>query len=205
MTFLCEAILNFSVSENLDNAFGAFTVIPGGTLVQQQAAQYPFANQHVAANATIFDPLQVSLIWDTPMRGPHAWTRKFATIGNVQAALTRHNNGGGTYAVVTPSFIYTDMIMKGMTNSSRGSNPIPQNAWRFDFEKPLIRIQDLLAAQSVMMAKLTGGLVTDGSWSGVQAGLNLSHSLSQMMEASVAPIPSAIGPIGIGVGGEYAI
>ena len=162
-------------SEDLDQAFGAFTVIPGGTLVNQTAATYPWANQHVAANATIFEPLTVSLIWDTPMRGEGAWGRKFATITNVQSRLTAHNNGGGTYTVVTPSFIYQNLILKGMTDSSRGSNPVPQNAWRFDFEKPLVRIEDLRAAQSLMMSKLTKGLPTNGYWTGSD---NLSNQAS---------------------------
>ena len=137
-----------TVIRDLDNAFGAFTVIPGGTLVNQVAAEYPWANQHVAANATIFEPLTVSLIWDTPMRGEGAWGRKYATITNVQSRLTEHNNNGGTYTVVTPSYIYENLILKSMADASRGTTPIPQNAWRFDFEKPLVRIVDLLNAQS---------------------------------------------------------
>ena len=43
-----------SAQINLDDAFGAFTVLPGGTLAKQEVAQYPFANQMVAGNATIF-------------------------------------------------------------------------------------------------------------------------------------------------------
>jgi hypothetical protein len=184
-----------SVSIDLDNAFGFFTIMPQGTLIQQSPAQYPFANQKVASNATIFEPLTVSLLWDVPMKTPGAWSKKFATITNLQARLTFHNNNGGTYAVVTPSGIYTDLILTGLTDASRGTGPMPQNAWKWDFQKPMVRISDLIAAQSVMMAKLTKGLQTDGSWSGTAVGLNLGASLTQMMERSVLTMPSAMGTL----------
>lgn len=188
---------------NLDNAFGAFTVLPGGTLVKQDPATFPFANQQVAANATIFDPLNVSLVWDTPMRGLNAWAAKFAIMGNVQARLTAHNNNGGTYTVVTPAYIYQNMLLTNLSDASRGGQPIPQNAWRFDFCKPLIRIQDLMEAQSALMQKLTGGLPTDGSWSGPIASVDLGGFLASMMDASMqpSPMPSASGT-GIGFAGN---
>jgi len=182
---------------NLDDAFGAFTVLPGGTLIRQEAATNPFANQHVASNATIFDPLNVSLVWDTPMRGLNAWNRKYAVMQNVQARLYAHNNGGGTFTVVTPAYIYTNMILEDLSDASRGGQPIPQNAWRFNFTKPLITLADLSAAQSALMAKLTAGLPTDGAWTGPSAGINLGAQLAQMMDVSMvpAPMPSAIGTL----------
>ena len=45
---------------------------------------------------------------------------KFAIITNVQSRLTSHNNDGGTYTVMTPSFIYQNLILTGMTDASRG-------------------------------------------------------------------------------------
>jgi hypothetical protein len=186
-----------SAARNLDHAFGTFTIMPQGTAIRQTVAEYPFANQHVAANATIFQPLQVSLLWDTPMKTPDAWTKKFTTMTNLVARLTYHCNNGGTYAVVTPSFIYTDLILTNMADIARAASPLPQNAWRFDFEKPMIRISDLIAAQSALMAKLTKGLQTDGSWTGTQVGLNLGVALTQMMERSPTLIPAALIPPGV--------
>jgi hypothetical protein len=170
-----------SASQSLDDAFGAFQVLPGGSLVKQEVAQYPFANQWIAGNATIFQPLELSLIWDTPMRGGNAWATRLSNITNLQARLTYHNNSGGTFTIVTPSFIYTNMIMTGMTDASRPQNPVPQNAWRFDFIKPLIMLSDAAAAQSALMAKLTAGVTTDGSWSGVQAGQGLPTQMPQFL------------------------
>jgi hypothetical protein len=178
---------------DLDDAFGAFQVMPGGSLIKQEVAQYPFANQYVAGNATIFSPLEVSLIWDTPMRGAGAWANRMGVIGMLQAWLYNHNNSGGTFTVVTPSFIYEDMLLTSLTDSSRGQNPIPQNAWRWDFTKPMIRIRDLTLAQSALMSKLTAGTQTDGSWSGYLAGVNVQAQLPQFTVPGTMALPTGQG------------
>jgi hypothetical protein len=192
---------------DLDNAFGAFNVMPGGTLVAQTVAKYPFANQAYAANAIIRDPLHVSLIWDTPMRGSNAWGQKLTIMQTVKARLDAHNNAGGTYVVATPSYIYDNLIMIGLSDASRGSSQLPQNAWRFDFERPLVTLQDLHAAQSALMSKITNGVITDGSLSGAGAGLGSITSQPQMGSGPSAAPPSmtALGvpsgrPSGPGVG-----
>jgi hypothetical protein len=161
--------LPFDIGD-LDDAFGAFNVLPGGTLVSQQIAKYPFANQSVAANATIREPLTLSVIMDAPMRGPNAWIMKQMIMTALKATLDNHNNLGGTYVVVTPAFMYTDLIMVSMTDNSRGNNSLPQNAWRFDFEKPLVSLADLQGAQNQLMSKLTNQTPTPGNLSGPQPG-----------------------------------
>jgi hypothetical protein len=153
-------------------------------------AKYPFANQSYAANAILRDPLHVSLIWDTPMRGPSAWGKKLTVMQAVKQRLDTHNNNGGTYIVVTPAYVYDNMVMNALTDSSRGSSNLPQNAWRFDFERPLVTLQDLRAAQSALMSKLTNGVVTDGAWSGPGVGLGSITSQPQMSSGPNAPIPS---------------
>jgi hypothetical protein len=147
---------------DLDNAFAAFNVLPGGQLILQQIGQYPFANQSVAANAVVREPLNLSVIMDTPMRGKNPWTQKQITFTALKAALEQHNNKGGLYIVATPAYIYENLIMTSLTDSSRANNTLPQNAWRFDFEKPLVALTELQGALSQLTAKITNGLVTDG-------------------------------------------
>jgi hypothetical protein len=168
---------------DLDDAFGAFNVLPGGTLVNQQIAKYPFANQSVAANATIREPLTISVIMDAPMRGRNAWQVKNTIMSALKATLDRHNNLGGTYTVVTPAYMYTDLIMVSLTDNSRGSNSLPQNAWRFDFEKPLVALADLQGAQNQLMQKITNGTPTDAHQSGPQVGT--TTSLPQLQPSPV--------------------
>jgi hypothetical protein len=162
--------LPFDIGD-LDDAFGAFNVLAGGTLISQTIAKYPFANQNVAANATIVEPLTLSLIMDAPMRTPQAFAYKQMMMTGLQQTLANHNNGGGTYTVMTPAFMYQNLILVSLTDNSRSNNSLPQNAWRFDFEKPLIALEDLQGAQNLLMSKASGGLVTDGNQSGPQPGL----------------------------------
>jgi len=167
--------LPYSPSD-LDDAFGAFNVLPGGTLVQQTIAKYPFANQFVAANATIREPLTISVIMDAPARGKNALVTKQAIMTSLKATLDNHNAAGGTYTVVTPGYVYMDLIMTSLTDNSRGNNSLPQNAWRFDFEKPLVSLTELQNAQNLLMSKITNGLPTDGSQTGPQPGASAAQS-----------------------------
>ena len=179
---------------DLDDAFGAFNVLPGGTLVNQQIAKYPFANQSVAANATIREPLTLSVIMDAPMRGPNAWLIKQAIMTSLKFTLDAHNNAGGTYIVMTPAYMYDNLIMVSMTDNSRSNNSLPQNAWRFDFERPLVALADLQNAQNQLMSKITGGAqITDPSQSGIQQGSTSPQSTLSSNPASLAYSNPALG------------
>jgi hypothetical protein len=161
---------------DLDSAFGHFNVLPGGTLVTQQIAKYPFANQWVAANAVIREPLTLSVIMDSPMRPPSnnpfmdVWQYKQSVFTALKATLDRHNNIGGTYTVATPAFMYENLVMLSMTDNSRGNNSLPQNAWRFDFEKPLITLTDLQGAQNQLMSAMSRATPNTGQVTGQQPG-----------------------------------
>jgi len=173
--------LPFDIGD-LDSAFGAFNVLPGGTLVSQTIAKYPFANQTVAANAVIREPLTLSVIMDAPMRPPsnqpfiNVWALKQSVFSALKATLDGHNDAGGTYTVATPAFMYDNLIMVSLTDNSRGNNSLPQNAWRFDFERPLVALAELQGAQNQYMQKVTNGLPWNGVTSGVAPGLQSGQS-----------------------------
>jgi hypothetical protein len=162
---------------DLDNAFGAFTVLPGGTLVSQQVGKYPFANQFVAANATIREPLTVSLVMDAPWRGPNAYANKFAVMTALKMTLDAHNNLGGTYTVCTPAYMYTNMLLTNFGDASRSQSPVPQNSWRWDFERPLVALEELQMAyaNNLLMAKLANGLPTAPVVTGIQIGIGVGQ------------------------------
>ena len=172
--------------DDLDDAFGAFNVLPGGTLVNQQIAKYPFANQNVAANATIREPLTLSVIMDAPMRGPNAWFVKQMVMTALKFTLDTHNNAGGTYTVITPAYMYDNMIMTSLTDNSRGNNSLPQNAWRFDFERPLVALSDLAGAQNQLMSKISSQVPsgipgeTSINQSGIQVGSETGQATLQL-------------------------
>lgn len=147
---------------DLDDAFGAFNVLPGGTLINQSIGKYPFAEQSVAANAVIREPLTISVIMDAPMRGANAWAIKMAVMTALKATLDSHNRSGGTYTVVTPAYQYDNLIMTSLTDNSRGNNPLPQNAWRFDFERPLVALQELQQAFNQFTQKISNQVPPGG-------------------------------------------
>jgi hypothetical protein len=151
-------LLNGNENFALEDAFGIFQPAAGGTLIEQIIAQYPFANLNVAANAIIRNPLNVSMIMLTPMKQVSSWAVKQLTMSSLKATLDSHNNSGGTYTVCTPAFIYTDMLMVGVTDVSTAQSPLPQNAWRWDFTRPLVTLADAAGAMNNLMSQINSGI-----------------------------------------------
>jgi hypothetical protein len=94
----------------------------------------------------------------------------------LKVTLDEHHNLGGTYTIATPAFLYQNMIMTSLTDNSRGNNSLPQNAWRFDFEKPLVALDDFQAAYGQFIQKIENGLFTTGSVTGPQPGNLVANS-----------------------------
>ena len=153
---------------SLDQFFAQFIVIPSGKLISQQIAHYPFANQQVAANAVITEPLTVSVRMDCPANAPGSYATKLAVLTALQAALSTHNAAGGLYTIATPSFIYTNCILKELTDISGGASAQVQYQWQFDFEQPLVTLQAAQQAYSGLLNKINGGTQISAlpAWSG---------------------------------------
>jgi hypothetical protein len=156
---------------SLDDAFGAFNVLPGGTLLVYTVPKYPLADQTMAANATVREPLTLSLVWETPMRGANAFTIKAQTMIQLKGLLDNHCNAGGMFTVFTPSYFYSNLILTALTDTSRAGNPLPQNAWRWDFERPqVVTLDEGQGVQSQLLQKVTGGIPTTGALTGASPG-----------------------------------
>lgn len=154
------------------NSFlGHWAVLPGGTLIDYDIGDYPFANQAVAANATIAQPLLVSMRMQSPVNKPGGYPSKLITFSALQAALTQHGQRGGTYTVLTPAFTYTDVILRQVRDVSSGGTAQVQNAWQFDFVKPLLTLEDANQATQVLntrMQQIASGLPNSApTWSGL--------------------------------------
>jgi hypothetical protein len=176
---------------NIDSYFGIFQVAAGGSLVQQQIAEYPFANLNVAANAIVRQPIEVSLVMMTPMKTQYAWAVKNATMTALKATLDTHNNLGGTYTVFTPAFTYYDMLMLSLTDCSTPQSTLPQNTWKWDFRKPLVTMADLIAAENNLYAKITNGLPGPAEITSTLTAIGIPASTVNAAEASggAAAIP----------------
>lgn len=155
---------------NATQFFATFVPVPGGRIISNAVGMYPFANQQVAANAIIEQPLNISLRMIAPVNSSGGYLSKLALFTSIRNSLRDHNNAGGTYHIATPSFLYTNCIMVAMTDVTGGDTKQQQIEWQLDFLKPLITQEDAASAFNGLMSKLTGGgQVTGSSWSGALA------------------------------------
>lgn len=166
-------ILNFQNPIDPNNFFAHFRPLPGGTLMDNEVAMYPFANQTYAANAVIAKPLKISLLMNCPANINGGYVAKQITFSALQAALQSHVQMGGTFIVATPSYIYQNCILTNLSDVSRPDSQQPQNAWQMDFIQPLLSEQPKNTMNSLMGA-LQAGIQSSGLWSGVTAVLNNS-------------------------------
>lgn len=148
--------------------YARFLTLPGGTVINNAIATYPFANQQVAANAIIQQPNVISLEMISPVRDNGGYLTKLPLFTALRTALQNHNNSGGTYTIATPAYIYTNCVMPTMTDITPGDTNQKQVRWQLDFVQPLITTSDANAAFSAQMAKINGGgVLTSSSPSGI--------------------------------------
>ena len=176
----------------LDQSFAHFKVMPGSTLIENAYGKYPYANQSVAANAVIVQPLGISLMMTLQIKNLAA---RLATMTALQAALGLHTNLGGTYTVVTPSFPYTNLVLRSLKGAGdQGTQS--QVYWQWDFEQPLLTEQQAAITMNGFMSNIAGGLPTTGALSGPQV---VSNPLS-LAAGSIFPSSSSL--TGTGVAGS---
>lgn len=163
--------------DDLDDAFAHWVVMPGGTLHELQPGTYPFANQAVAANAVIFQPLKISLMMICPANETTPWYAKQQVIAALKATLTQHMQSGGTFSVFTPAFLYTNCLLLDIIDASTGETNQRQYQYQWDFYKPLLTLQDAQAAQNSLISKMTNGsMITNPAWSGNQNPTSVTGS-----------------------------
>ena len=127
----------------LDDAFGYFRPLPNTALILQQVAKYPFANLTIAANAQISEPLPISLLMICPVRDAGGYATKLGIMTSLQNTLKNHIAQGGTFNVATPFFFFNDLILTALHDVTGEGNQ-PQAVWKWDFEKPMLVMADVL-------------------------------------------------------------
>lgn len=187
-------ILSGGTTPSLDQFFAHFFPLPGATLAEWQIGKYPFANQAVAANALIAQPLTLSMLMRCPPQpGSGGWPSKLVTMTALQLAIAQHNASGGTFIVITPSYFYTNMILTAFRDISHKTGGNPQDDWQWDFEQPLLTLNQAQSVQSSLMSKLSSGTSIDGqpSWTGLSTTLGNPNTVQ-----SPGLIPAAGGNAG---------
>lgn len=190
-------LLQGNVDLNPDSYFARFRPLAGGTLVNNQIGQYPFANQIVAANAIIAQPLNISMQMMCPVREAGGYIAKLATFSALKKSLELHNSQGGTYTVVTPAQLYTNCILTQLRDITGGDHKQAQVDWQFDFQQPLIALDTAGNAANSLMAKIAGGLPISGTptWSGLASavGGTVSNAVSSIIPSASSLIGSLSG------------
>jgi hypothetical protein len=196
-----QGITSGSDALTFDDFFAHFEPLPGSTLAEFEYGQYPFANQSVAANAAIVQPLVISMLMKCPAFGDGGYSVKQATMTALQQAITQHGMSGGTYSVATPSYIWTNALLKVLRDAGgEGDDKQVQTHWIWDFWVPLLTVAQATAAQNALMSKISNGSRLDGTdgavaWSGLQQTTGAPGSV----QAPVV-IPGAGGSGAAGVG-----
>jgi hypothetical protein len=131
------------------------------------------------------------------MKTPNSWALKMATMTALKATLDAHNNLGGTYIVFTPAFIYQHMCMTALTDVSTAESPLPQNAWRWDFTRPLVQLEELQIQLNNLMANITGSLPVSVTAGGAFTGSGLPGSIPPITFGGPAapPLVQVIGTL----------
>ncbi len=143
---------------NLDAYFAHWEATPGTQLENWQIGQYPFANQTVAANAVIQQPLNISMIMKCPVKGKGGYAARLATMTLFKMALDKHISSGGWFDIATPTWIYTGCLLLSMSDATSGGTEQKQIEWRFDFQQPLISGSQAVQVANSTMQKVTSGL-----------------------------------------------
>jgi hypothetical protein len=181
------ALVNYTSGPHMDDQFAHFAPIPGSTLVENEFSQYPFANQQIAANAMIAQPLNVSLHMICPVRPGMGWRTKYQIMIGLKMKLDQHNQSAGTYTVLTPSSFYTNCLLKSLRDVSGGAGGQVQHTWQFDFVRPLLMIEEAQNVQNNLMRKLgNASVVTDPSWSTPDA--SVGQTLTPGVTVPSAPV-----------------
>ena len=177
------ASLNGASLASLEASFAHFQPLPGATLIHNQIGHYPFANQQVAGNAIIVEPLNISLLMRCPVNTDNGYLTKFLTMSALKGILDYHIQLGGMFTILTPSYVYENCVLLQLSDASTGETKQVQNTWKWDFQKPLLTQEAAQSAQNQLMDKITvGGKIDELSWSSI-GNAALSGLPSQFINA----------------------
>lgn len=185
-------------SANSDDYFAHFRVLPGHSLMENEVALYPLANQTVAANAIITEPLRVSLEMIAPASDQTSVGTKLKIMTQLKSTLDTHTALGGWYDVATPSYVYQGCLLTSLADGTEEDDGGQvQVRWIWNFMQPLLTAQAAQAAQNQGMSKISSQTQNSGDPPGSQP---ITTGVSQP-SSNITPqiIPSASGLVGASV------
>jgi len=171
--------------------FAKYMPLPGASLLKYQASTFPFANQAIAANAVIQQPLNIAMMMICPVQSGSTWEQKLGTMNALVHSLQQHINLGGLFNVNTPSQTYTACILLDIRDVSQGETKQPQYKYQWDFYVPLITLDQAQAVLNTLLAKLSSGAAPNPTVPTVTNALAASRAtapqLSQALQNNLGP------------------
>ena len=184
-------ILDNSQATDISKLFGQFRVLPGGTLMNIEGAMYPVANQSVAANAMITNPLTISLEMIAPASATVTMSQRQSIITALKGMLDNHTALGGWYNVSTPTYIYQGCLLTSIIDQSDNeAGQQSQFRWIWNFYQPLLTEAQAVAAQNQAMAKVTNQTVDTANPPGSQPIASSISNPSSGLAQSAVPAAS---------------
>ena len=178
--------------------FATFRPLPGHTLMENEVATYPLANQTVAANAVITQPLRISIEMLVPATAYVTALEKNSIITSLKATLDNHTALGGWYNVVTPSYVYQGCLLTSLVDASDdGTGSQPQVRWIWNFMQPLLTQEAAAAAVNQSTAKMGNQTYNAGDPPGSDIVVTWTPSPSSNIVQNL--VPSASGALGSNV------
>ena len=138
--------------------FCSFRPLPGGQLISNEVATFPFWMGIDASNAQIPQPLAISMLMYCPANSSTPYSIKLAVMLALQATLQNHTNLGGSYTVLTPSAIYQNCLLRGITDVSSNETEQAQFAYQWDFVQPLLAFPAGGGVMNNLMTAVTNGV-----------------------------------------------
>lgn len=179
-----------------DDFFATYVPIPGSTLINQQIATYPFANQAVAANSTIQQPLTISLRMIAPVKDTAGYLTKLAIWTSLQNSLVAHNAAGGLYHIATPWYIYTNCILQSITDTTGGEGRQQQIMAQWDFVQPLVTQMQANSAYNSLMSKLSSGAqIMPPTAAGTSIWSNAATAVGSAAQNAVSNVTNVAGVV----------
>lgn len=177
--------------------FAYFSVPPGGTLIDNDVAHWPLANQATAANAVISKPLRITLRMICPAGEAVSYTAKQAVMTNLQSTLVNHIAAGGWFSVATPSFIWTTALLLSLTDVSElDPGGQVQTEWEWQFEQPIITDEQAAVVMNQAMAKISSGTQVSGDPPASDPSANTQGVPYPPVSTSVVPANRPLGAAG---------
>jgi hypothetical protein len=194
-------ILSAANTIGTDDYFGHFRILPGHTLMDNEVATYPVANQTVAANAIITDPLRLSIEMLVPATDKVTVESKLSIMTSLKSTLDKHTAQGGWYNVATPSYIYQGCLLTSLvdgTDIEDGSQA--QTRWVWSFIQPLLTASAAAAAQNQAMNKISQATRNSGNPPGSaplssNLGQPSSNIVQNVVPAASGSLASNVAPV----------